>query len=742
MQSYNYKIGKWFANFSTNTLFDEQGHEVHVEPKAMELLRVLVEANGELVDRSKLMTSVWGGRFVTDYALNSTIASLRKYLNPEDRESYIVTRPKRGYQIVAAIIPSSIVSEAEKQNSTATQAPSNLETATIQHGNTLALISNKWFYFALFAVIVLVSFYMSKANLNAQLQEAPLPKSLAVLPFDFDKNNNDIAYIAFGLPGELIKMVSEQQSFDVRDRRSSFDLAKTQRDVKSVADQLKVSFVFDGSVKQGDSAEEYIVSWSLFNELGTTIQSGQNLINDNNIIDVQNQIASTIIQAIGDDTAKVAVDYGDTDNTLAYMQLLKGRQQNQYATLDAHLKALDHFKMALALDPDYTMAMVDLSIAYMLLVSQKHISLEDANAAAKPLLERALTLNPEMPSAIAAKGIYALHNNQNTLARDYFLEALDRDPNLYVARVNLAYLYRNRGFWEDALKHYKIAKQLSPISPTVVQSIARMHFQLGQLKESLEQLEYCISFEVMSDSCHLELAYLQRLQGHAEKAEATFQTVLDRKKENINYNLRLNIAFHAKWTNDTETYSAFYEGLHDELGIDIYEPDSYVTLKWSKGENENYYKQVKPELDSRIEAKKVNQKQIRGLGYLAYSVGDCRASIDYYEYAFSNDARRSYTGFSEWAEGHSPTLFMAACYQRLGESDNAEMLINMVEDELAKIGPLAREMPGIMLLQHKVNLLNNPKYQDDELKQKLVSLNYPFVWLLEKDWFYSQKRFY
>jgi DNA-binding winged helix-turn-helix (wHTH) protein len=43
------------------------------------------------------------GRFVTDYALNNLIATLRKQLCSKEKNQYIVTIPKRGYRLAAKV---------------------------------------------------------------------------------------------------------------------------------------------------------------------------------------------------------------------------------------------------------------------------------------------------------------------------------------------------------------------------------------------------------------------------------------------------------------------------------------------------------------------------------------------------------------------------------------------------------------------------------------------------------------
>jgi len=87
-RKYDFKVGDWCVDVKTSCIFNE-GDEIHVEPKAIELLQLLAKAEGEVVPRETIMDVVWNGRFVTDYALNNVIASLRKYLSSDDKNKYI-----------------------------------------------------------------------------------------------------------------------------------------------------------------------------------------------------------------------------------------------------------------------------------------------------------------------------------------------------------------------------------------------------------------------------------------------------------------------------------------------------------------------------------------------------------------------------------------------------------------------------------------------------------------------------
>jgi DNA-binding winged helix-turn-helix (wHTH) protein/Tol biopolymer transport system component len=79
------------------------GQVVPLTPKMFDLLRVLVEHTGHLVEKEHLIREVWGDTFVEEGSLTRGISVLRKVLGETEAERYIETVPKRGYRFVAAI---------------------------------------------------------------------------------------------------------------------------------------------------------------------------------------------------------------------------------------------------------------------------------------------------------------------------------------------------------------------------------------------------------------------------------------------------------------------------------------------------------------------------------------------------------------------------------------------------------------------------------------------------------------
>ena len=111
---------------------------VPLAPKAAEILLVLVEHAGRLVEKDVLIKKVWPDAFVEEGNLNKNIFFLRKTLGEwEGGREYIETVPKRGYRFIA---PVSEVTHAE----TSPQAPSasmtNLTGKKVSHYRVLGIV--------------------------------------------------------------------------------------------------------------------------------------------------------------------------------------------------------------------------------------------------------------------------------------------------------------------------------------------------------------------------------------------------------------------------------------------------------------------------------------------------------------------------------------------------------------------------------------------------------------------------
>jgi DNA-binding winged helix-turn-helix (wHTH) protein/tetratricopeptide (TPR) repeat protein len=102
-ESTSFEFGPFRLDAAKSVLW--RGKElVALTPKAVALLRVLVEHGGDVVSKQELMTRVWPDAAVEEGNLSVTVAALRKVLDPQpDGRSHIQTVARRGYRFDAPV---------------------------------------------------------------------------------------------------------------------------------------------------------------------------------------------------------------------------------------------------------------------------------------------------------------------------------------------------------------------------------------------------------------------------------------------------------------------------------------------------------------------------------------------------------------------------------------------------------------------------------------------------------------
>ena len=94
------------------------GTIVPIEPQVFDLLVYLIENRDRVVSKDDLIASVWGGRIVSDSALDSRINAVRKALGDSGKEQRLIrTIARKGVRFIGE------PAKSEKSNESATAAP-------------------------------------------------------------------------------------------------------------------------------------------------------------------------------------------------------------------------------------------------------------------------------------------------------------------------------------------------------------------------------------------------------------------------------------------------------------------------------------------------------------------------------------------------------------------------------------------------------------------------------------------
>ena len=97
-----YEFGSFRIDTAERVLLRE-GKPVSLTPKAFEVLILLVESSGHIVEKEELINRVWSDSFVEEGNLKVTVSMLRKVLESPGEQQFIETVPRRGYRFAADV---------------------------------------------------------------------------------------------------------------------------------------------------------------------------------------------------------------------------------------------------------------------------------------------------------------------------------------------------------------------------------------------------------------------------------------------------------------------------------------------------------------------------------------------------------------------------------------------------------------------------------------------------------------
>jgi transcriptional activator of cad operon len=245
------RIGDWRVNPAAGEI-SRNGETIRLEARTMRLLLCLAERAGEVVSIEDLLSQVWPGVIVTPDSVYQAVASLRRLLGDDSKQpTYIVTVPRQGYRMVAAVSPWEEGS-AEARVSEDDSASSSPRTRTRGFSWAAAVVC-----LALITVSLVVFRSSDKGSKNGEPEAATTPdqqRSLAVLPFlDLTEGMTEETF-ADGMTEELIDKLSKIYGLRVPSATSSFYFKGKQLPVAEIAKNLDVSYVLDGSVRKSGTS--------------------------------------------------------------------------------------------------------------------------------------------------------------------------------------------------------------------------------------------------------------------------------------------------------------------------------------------------------------------------------------------------------------------------------------------------------------------------------------------------------
>ena len=321
----------------------------------------------------------------------------------------------------------------------------------------------------------------------------PAEKSIAVLPFVNMSDDPSNEYFSDGISEELLNLLARIPQLTVISRSSSFSFKDKNIDTPTIAQQLNVANVLEGSVrKEGNRVR---ITAQLIEARSDSHLWSETYDRDlEDIFAVQDEIAMAIVQALKEhlglsiEAAPRAIAVANIEAHEAY---LRGRYlvvQRTRATVEA---AVHEFEKAVELDSDYAIAHAELAIATVFLNRGflGDLTLSEAIARAAPHAEQALALDPTLAEGHAAAGmlLYLQRNLEEALA--HYEQAIRSNPNYAIVYNWMGIILASLGRYEEQLAAHETGLQLDPLSITSRSNYVAMLISRNQLDAAARELE-------------------------------------------------------------------------------------------------------------------------------------------------------------------------------------------------------------------------------------------------------------
>src|SRR6266481_8381307 len=306
-----------------------------------------------------------------------------------------------------------------------------------------------------------------------------IDKSIAVLPFQNLTDQKANAYFAEGIQNEILTKLATVRDLKVISRTSTAKYQSKPDNLKTVAQELGVSTILEGTVQR--AGDKVRVNVQLIDARADTHLWAKSYDRDfKDVLAVESEVSQEIAEALKANLSPSeshVLASARTHDTEAYDLFLRGEYEFHQAesslAADAYDRADAFYRQALARDPNFAEAAAELARSRL----SRHWFVSPLAPAeleeVKSLIDRALALAPNSPEAHFALGLFFYWGHrQYEKALAEFNRTLELQPNNADAWAYSAWVYRRRGEWERSLADSQRAEELAPRD-------ARIPFNIG-----------------------------------------------------------------------------------------------------------------------------------------------------------------------------------------------------------------------------------------------------------------------
>ena len=478
-----FRVGNLAVDPSTRLVTSDAGVTQLLEPRVMQVLVTLAHADGLFLSRQDLVAACWGGRALSDDAVDRVIAAIRRLGQGIGASSFAVeTVAKVGYRLTPS---ASRVGPAADAGTRATE-PSRRRLLLFGGGAVVAA-----------ALGVAASRWRSGRPARGEAL------SIAVLPFEDLSPTEANPRLARGLAREIRNSLARVAGLRVISESSSFGLAAESLDATQLGRRLGASILVEGNIFRAPGALRLGVQL-VDAANGAVLWSTTHREASGDLFQAQEAVTALMIQELSGRIGPESVATrppGRRRDPVAFRRVVEAQQLAEESralrmrgqtepALDVADLAWTLANEALAIDRQDVGALL---VAATLirngwpraLAAQPLTAIQRATEAVG-YVRRALVADPNDPAALAALGDhYRRYEWRWEEAGNLLRRALATDPSLADAHWSYAYMRGTMGYALEGLEHAQILFRLDPETAWRRTALPRLLYVAGRRSAAL-----------------------------------------------------------------------------------------------------------------------------------------------------------------------------------------------------------------------------------------------------------------
>jgi len=369
-----------------------------------------------------------------------------------------------------------------------------------------------------------------------------IEKSIAVLPFSNLSNDPEQEYFSDGIVDAILDNLFKIGDLKVSSRTSSMSYKKTKLSLREIAQELNVSTILEGSVQK------------IGNNVRITVQlidtkTDAHLWSDTydrewkDIFEIQSDIAQKIAEelktALTPEEIK-KIEKRPTENLEAYNYYLEGIYYYWKAVASGDNKtSIKLFKKAIILDPEFALAYSGIAKCLLDQYWLYNNHNENVLLESKKAIDKAFEIDPDLPDAHLALGIYYYYGYlKYSEALEQFELILKNQPNNSEIIMWIAAVYRRIGNLELAKSYFEQALDLDPRRSEVAEEV-------GETLDLLREYDKAEKYYNMSITLQPDWVFpyqflsqmILRWNGNTKKAKEILENAARYNKSSISDSL-------------------------------------------------------------------------------------------------------------------------------------------------------------------------------------------------------------